>query len=102
MVRPRGDWFSRGHDNKPTILTAAEAWRQQAPDKVFYLINWWGDLPSGLQEFRFLAQEGNASYAPQFRVLLAYERQEREAALEADELVIMFDVHAGDMEEAND
>src|SRR5262245_9828130 len=78
----RGDWFTRGHDNKPTVLTAAEAWRQQTPDKVFYLVNWWDDLPSGFQEFRFLALEGNPSYAPQFRVLMAYGQDEREAAIE--------------------
>lgn len=39
----RGQCYTRGHDNKPAILTAAPAWAQQAPDKVFYLVNWWGD-----------------------------------------------------------
>jgi len=65
--------------------------------QVFYLVNWWGDLPSGLQEFRFLAQEGNAT--PQFRVLLAYEKREREVALKAEELVVMFTVHTGDIDD---
>ncbi len=73
------------------VLTVAEAWEQQAPDKVFYLVNWRGDLPSGLQEFRFRTLEGNASYRPQYRVLMAYGQIEREAILEADEIVVMFD-----------
>jgi hypothetical protein len=98
----QGGWYTRGHDNKPTVMTAAEAWAQQTTDKVFYLVNWWGDLPSGLQEFRFLAKEGNASYPPQFRILMAYGQSEREAYLEADELVLMFMAYPNDVEGTDD
>jgi len=98
----RGQWHSRGHSDQPDVLTAAEAWHRRADRYVFYSVSWWGDLPAGFQEFRFVAAHDMA-----FSVTMAGgDSHEQEAYLEADELVLAFerlpDEDAGDEQPHND
>ena len=97
----RGQWHSRGHADRPEVLTVGEAWHRSMENLVFYSVAWWGDWPAGFQELRFVEAQETA-----FRVLLATGSREQEASLEADELVLAFaillDAEAGAGPSPND
>lgn len=77
------------NDRVPTIMTVAEAYIAQAPDRRFCTVAWWGDeekpLPAGFTRFDFEQVMGN-----EYVIMWRDEPRDRVGTLPADELVLMF------------
>jgi hypothetical protein len=73
----------------PEIMTVAEAYGAQAPDRRFYTVAWWGDeekpLPAGFTRFDFEQVMGH-----EYVIFWRDEPRDRVGTLPADELVLMF------------
>lgn len=82
----RGKWMN---DDVPEIMTAAEAYAAQAPNRRFCTVAWWGDderpLPAGLTRFDFEQPVGG-----DYHIMLRDEPRDRAGIIPADELVLMF------------
>jgi hypothetical protein len=71
------------------IMTAAEAYATQAPDRRPYTVAWWGDdekpMPAAFTRFDFEQQMGN-----EFVIMWRDEPRDRVGTIPADELVLVF------------
>lgn len=79
------------NDRVPTIMTAAEAYNAQAPNRRFYIVAWWDDerpLPAGFTRFDFeqVAQSAGNEYVIMWRT----EPRDRVGTILEDELVLVF------------
>lgn len=73
----------------PEIMTAAEAYAAQAPERRSYTVAWWGDdekpMPAGFTRFDFEQPLGN-----EFVIMWRDEPRDRVGTIPADELVLVF------------
>ncbi|MEO8611419.1 MAG: hypothetical protein ABI690_26210 [Chloroflexota bacterium] len=73
----------------PEIMTAAEAYNAQTPDRRFYTVAWWGNdkrpLPAGFTRFDFEQVMGS-----EYVVMWRTEPHDRVGTIPADELVLVF------------
>lgn len=75
------DWIN----GTPLILTAAEAY-PQAENKRLFMVSWWGDEPAAFSPFTFTGHVAGA-----YEIRVGSGHNEHVTALEADELVLLFE-----------
>ena len=71
---------------RPEIMTVSEAYANRTEDQDYYMVTWWGDVPAGFSRFEFT---GYISGGVEIRYFS--EGKECVDALEADELVLLFE-----------
>jgi hypothetical protein len=73
-------------EGRPQIMTVSEAFAQRASDQQFYMVAWWGDVPAGFSRFEFTDYVSGG-----YEIRYLSEGKEHMDALEADELVLLFE-----------
>lgn len=85
-IQRQNNWLN---GRVPEIMTAAEAYAAQAPDRRFYTVAWWGDeakqLPAGFTRFDFQQVTSH-----EYVIIWRDEPRDRVGTIPADELVLMF------------
>jgi len=71
---------------RPQIMTVSEAFAERSSDQHFYMVAWWGDVPAGFSRFEFTDYVSGG-----YEIRYMSEGKERMDALEADELVLLFE-----------